>query len=66
MPKQERRPLGDGVVLLGGERPVPTETPKLPQPEPTKARHPPLGSFLAVTADKERRMVSTISEARHV
>ena len=41
MPRQERRPLRDGVVLLGGERPVPTEVLNFPQlenhPEPAPA-----------------------------
>ena len=57
MPEEKRRPLGDGAVLLGGERPVPTETPNDPQPgnasDPAiaKARHAKLRSRLAAAAD---------------
>lgn len=35
MPEQERRPLGSGAVLLGGERSVSTSKPSSPQPAAT-------------------------------
>ena len=74
MPEEKRRPLGDGAVLLGGERPVPTETPNDPQPgnasDPAiaKARHAKLRSRLAAAADyvPVRRIERELTRAEHL